>query len=46
MNGLKIASSLLKGQGHDETHVTVIQEMNGQLEFLLLLTVAAPTCQH
>ncbi len=30
MNGLKTVSSLLKGRGHGETHVTLIQEMNTQ----------------
>ncbi len=31
-SGLKTASSLLKGRGHVETHVTLIQDMNGQWE--------------
>ncbi len=35
MDGLKPASSLLKGWGRGKTHVTLIQEMNGQLEVLL-----------
>ncbi len=30
MNELKTASSLLKGPSHAKTHVTLIQEMNGQ----------------
>ncbi len=28
VNGLKTASGLLKGRGHDKTSVTLIQEMN------------------
>ncbi len=35
MNGLKTASSLLKGRGHGETHVTLIQEMNCQWDISL-----------
>ncbi len=35
MNGLKVASCLLKGRSRDETHVTLIQEMNVQWEDLL-----------
>ncbi len=34
MNGLKNVSSLLKGRGHGETHVTLIQEKSGQWEVL------------
>ncbi len=35
MNGLKTASSLLKGRGRGETHVTLIQEMSGQWDISL-----------
>ncbi len=34
-NGLKTASSLLKGRGCGKTHVTLIQEMNSQWEVSL-----------
>ncbi len=30
MNKVKTASWLLQGRGHGETHVTLIQQMNGQ----------------
>ncbi len=35
VNGLKTASSLLKGRGHGKTHVTLIQGINGQWEVSL-----------
>ncbi len=38
MNGLKAASSLLKGWGRGKSHVTLIQEMNGQRAVSLYIT--------
>ncbi len=44
MNELTAASSLLKGRGRGKTHVTLIQEMNGQWEVSLSINHLCYDC--
>ncbi len=43
MNGLKTASSPLKGWSHGKTHVTLIQEINSQCDVSLSINCLCVT---